>query len=99
LKWSAYGGYAVIPDHMLGTPEYRRLVSDLPAPRLALNCIGGPTATEMARTLDKDGVFVTYGGMSKKPVQVPTSLFIFKNITFKGMHGASFCVVPPGKIN
>lgn len=27
---------------------------------------------------------VTYGGMSKKPVTIPTSLFIFKNIQLRG---------------
>ncbi len=27
---------------------------------------------------------VTYGGMSKKPIKIPTSLFIFKNIQMKG---------------
>eukprot|EP00955_Chlamydomonas_euryale_P105204 365621-Chlamydomonas_euryale.AAC.16 len=27
---------------------------------------------------------VTYGGMSMQPVPVPTSLLIFKDITFKG---------------
>jgi trans-2-enoyl-CoA reductase len=27
---------------------------------------------------------VTYGGMSRKPVTVPTSQFIFKDITLKG---------------
>lgn len=27
---------------------------------------------------------VTYGGMSREPVTIPTSAFIFKDITFKG---------------
>eukprot|EP01087_Luapelamoeba_hula_P008429 TRINITY_DN20_c1_g1_i3.p1 TRINITY_DN20_c1_g1~~TRINITY_DN20_c1_g1_i3.p1 ORF type:complete len:457 (+),score=128.66 TRINITY_DN20_c1_g1_i3:59-1372(+) len=83
-RMKAYGGYIVAPEVLLGTPEYRRLVSDLPAPRLALNCVGGTSATEIARTLGQDGVLVTYGGMSRKPVQLPTSLFIFKNISSKG---------------
>jgi len=51
---------------------------------LALNCVGGETATEMTRALGKDGIMVTYGGMSLKPVTIPTSVFIFKNITLKG---------------
>jgi trans-2-enoyl-CoA reductase len=27
---------------------------------------------------------VTYGGMSREPVTIPTSLFIFKNVSLKG---------------
>lgn len=27
---------------------------------------------------------VTYGGMSREPVTIPTSAFIFKNISFRG---------------
>eukprot|EP01089_Gocevia_fonbrunei_P018368 TRINITY_DN6184_c0_g2_i2.p1 TRINITY_DN6184_c0_g2~~TRINITY_DN6184_c0_g2_i2.p1 ORF type:complete len:130 (+),score=29.72 TRINITY_DN6184_c0_g2_i2:34-423(+) len=48
------------------------------------NGVGGPSATNIARYLADDGVLVTYGGMSKKPVQLPTSLLIFKNIQARG---------------
>jgi trans-2-enoyl-CoA reductase len=47
----AYGGYIVTTDDQLGTPGFKRLISDLPKPKLALNCVGGPSATEMARLL------------------------------------------------
>ncbi|TVU27547.1 hypothetical protein EJB05_30166, partial [Eragrostis curvula] len=37
------------------------------------------------RTIKKQGgTMVTYGGMSKKPVTVPTSYFIFKDISLQG---------------
>lgn len=48
--------------------------------RLALNCVGGNETTEMAKLLT-DGYLVTYGGMAKKALSVPPSLFIFKNLT------------------
>ncbi|ODQ79760.1 hypothetical protein BABINDRAFT_161460 [Babjeviella inositovora NRRL Y-12698] len=51
---------------------------------LALNCISGKSATNIARKLGKDGIMATYGGMSKQPVILPTSLHIFKNITSAG---------------
>ncbi|KAI9144711.1 hypothetical protein BKA69DRAFT_1020642, partial [Paraphysoderma sedebokerense] len=51
---------------------------------LGLNCVGGKSATEVARTLGQNGVLVTYGGMSREPVTLPTSLFIFKNLAAKG---------------
>jgi len=51
---------------------------------LAINCVGGNTVTEMARLLSNGGIVVTYGGMSLKPVTIPTGLFIFNDITTKG---------------
>lgn len=52
--------------------------------KLGLNCIGGPSATGLARKLGQDATMLTYGAMSMKPVSLPTSLFIFKNLTAKG---------------
>lgn len=69
---------------MLEKPEVYQMLSDLPKPKLALNCIGGPSATAIARMLGENGTMVTYGGMSRKPIQLPTSLLIFKNIAVRG---------------
>jgi len=52
--------------------------------RLALNCISGPTTTSMARLLGSDAYLVSYGAMSKQPLSLPTSLFIFKNLRSVG---------------
>ena len=38
--------------------------------RLALNCVGGKNSLMLAAALANQGVMVTYGGMSKQPVQV-----------------------------
>lgn len=78
------GGYIVVTDDYLSTPEFKKLVSDLPAPKLALNCVGGPTSTEFTRLLAPGGTMVTYGGMSRKPVTVPTSALIFKDVQLRG---------------
>ncbi|EOD48072.1 putative mitochondrial enoyl protein [Neofusicoccum parvum UCRNP2] len=51
---------------------------------LGLNCVGGKPATALAKLLTSEGHLVTYGGMSKQPVQLPTALLIFKNIHFDG---------------
>jgi len=56
----------------------------LPCAQLGLNCVGGNSAIMVARQLCNGGTLVTYGGMSMQPVPVPTSLLIFKDITFKG---------------
>lgn len=47
----AYGGFIVVDENYLRSFEFRRLISDLPKPKLALNGAGGITATEMARLL------------------------------------------------
>uniref|UniRef100_A0A0R3S552 Enoyl-[acyl-carrier-protein] reductase, mitochondrial n=1 Tax=Elaeophora elaphi TaxID=1147741 RepID=A0A0R3S552_9BILA len=51
---------------------------------LALNCVGGRNAMILSTCLSNKGVMVTYGGMSKKPIEVPTGLFIFKDIKLVG---------------
>ena len=52
--------------------------------RLGLNCVGGKPTSAMAKILSPDAHMVTYGAMSKAPLQVPTALLIFRNITFDG---------------
>lgn len=52
--------------------------------RLALNCVGGKSATALAKTLSPYGAHVTYGAMSKQPVQLPFAILVFKNIRFEG---------------
>jgi len=83
-RLKAVGAFMVVSEDYVKTPQFKRLLTDLPAPKLALNCVGGTSATDLARILGPGGSMVTYGGMSKKPITIPTSLFIFKNIQLKG---------------
>lgn len=80
----AYGAYIVVGDDYIRTNEFRKLIADLPRPKLALNCVGGDSATEMSRLLAPGGTIVTYGGASLKPVTVPTSSLIFNDIKLRG---------------
>ncbi|KAH7037308.1 zinc-binding dehydrogenase [Microdochium trichocladiopsis] len=52
--------------------------------KLGMNCVGGKSAQTIAKTLGPGGAVVTYGGMSRQPVALPTGLLIFKNIRFLG---------------
>ena len=52
--------------------------------RLGLNCVGGKMVNSMAKLLAPGSSLVTYGGMSKQPVTLPTGLLIFKNLKFEG---------------
>lgn len=83
-RLKAQGATAVVDEGMVRTPAFKELIADLPAPKLALNCVGGRSATDLARRLAPGGTFVTYGGMSRQPVTLPTSLFIFRDIAARG---------------
>ncbi|KAI5118000.1 hypothetical protein M0805_008100 [Coniferiporia weirii] len=52
--------------------------------RLALNCVSGPTTSALVGLLGSDAHLVSYGGMSKQPLALPTSAFIFKGLTASG---------------
>ena len=65
-------------DFVLTEEEARASWREMPRPVLALNCVGGASATELCKSLAKDGVHVTYGGMSMRPVLASTSHLIFK---------------------
>ncbi|GJN67528.1 mitochondrial 2-enoyl thioester reductase [Purpureocillium lilacinum] len=51
---------------------------------LGLNCVGGKSATALARSLGEGATLVSYGGMAKQPVALPVGLLIFKDIRFVG---------------
>lgn len=56
----------------------------LPKPKLALNCVGGKSATEILRHLADRGQLITYGAMSRESVTAPNAALIFKDIQFRG---------------
>ncbi|KAJ3277392.1 hypothetical protein HK104_003341 [Borealophlyctis nickersoniae] len=79
------GADLVIAEDQIRTPETSARIKELgPAPRLGLNCVGGKSATNVARLTSDHAHLVTYGGMSKEPIILPTSLFIFKDLTCHG---------------
>ncbi len=51
---------------------------------LALNAVGGESALRLGRLLNEGGTVVTYGGMAKQPLRIPTGLLIFKDIRWRG---------------
>lgn len=53
-------------------------------PTLALNCVGGKSASSIMRHLDIGGVMVTYGGMSLQPVTISTSSLVFRDLSLEG---------------
>lgn len=52
--------------------------------KVGLNCVGGKPTQALVKCLSQGGHLVTYGGMSKQPVALPTAALIFKDIKFSG---------------
>lgn len=81
------GATHVVTDEELGTHEMRSKMKEWfggKPPLLGLNCVGGKSATEMARYLGHNGQYVTYGAMARAPLAIPASMLIFKNFSFHG---------------
>ncbi|KAI8897611.1 hypothetical protein BC833DRAFT_526874 [Globomyces pollinis-pini] len=79
------GANLVVTEDQVRKVETADLLKQLgDAPRLAFNGVGGKSATNMARLLGEKATMVTYGGMSRDPVIIPTSLYIFKQLNCTG---------------
>lgn len=83
-RLKAIGATHVIKEEALRRPEMKELFKTCPKPKLALNGVGGKSATELLRHLQIGGSMVTYGGMAKQPVTVPVSALIFKDVKVRG---------------
>ncbi|XP_049734476.1 enoyl-[acyl-carrier-protein] reductase, mitochondrial isoform X2 [Elephas maximus indicus] len=78
------GAEHVITEEGLRKPEMKNIFKAIPQPRLALNCVGGKSSTELLRQLAPGGTMVTYGGMAKQPIIASVSLIIFKDLKLRG---------------
>ncbi|XP_060703274.1 enoyl-[acyl-carrier-protein] reductase, mitochondrial-like isoform X1 [Hemiscyllium ocellatum] len=83
-RMKSMGAHYVITEEALRKPDMEELFKKVPRPHLALNGVGGKSATEILRHLVKGGTMVTYGGMAKQPITVPASALIFKNVKIQG---------------
>ncbi|KAK6501075.1 mitochondrial 2-enoyl thioester reductase [Arthrobotrys musiformis] len=78
------GGTEVITETEAKDRRYMAKITEGRSIKLALNCVGGESATNLARILGHNGHLITYGAMSKSPFSVPASALIFKNIHCHG---------------
>lgn len=86
-QMQALGADHVVTYSELGDKGFKSRLADWTSSShfsLALNCVGGPDASNMAKLLHNNGSLVTYGAMSKQPLSLPSSLFIFKNLKSLG---------------
>lgn len=81
--YKSQGAFAVVTPEYATTNYMRRLLSDIPAPKLLLNHGCGPHASRLVKLLGDNGTCVTYGNASGKPMQVSAVDAITRNLTFK----------------
>ncbi|GAB2303395.1 hypothetical protein Dimus_037386 [Dionaea muscipula] len=86
------GADEVFTETQLQVKNVKGLLTNLPEPVLGFNCVGGAAASLVLKFLRNGGTMVTYGGMSKQPITVSTSSFIFK-VKPKSVFGCLFSQV------
>jgi mitochondrial enoyl-[acyl-carrier protein] reductase / trans-2-enoyl-CoA reductase len=52
--------------------------------KLGFNCVGGGAVADLSRLMAQGGTIVTYGAMSRRPLTIPASGLIFKNLSLRG---------------
>jgi trans-2-enoyl-CoA reductase len=80
----AEGGDVVLVDGEKLRDEVKDATSGA-AIRLGLNSVGGDSALRLANCLSFGGTLVSFGAMSLQPLKIPTGLFIFKDLRFRGI--------------
>lgn len=71
-------------DYVLLEEEILQDLSEIPNADLALDAVGGPYADLFSEKLTQNGVIVSYGSLSKKPIEIKSRALIYKNVTLKG---------------
>ena len=79
-----YGANLVVSDDEDGKNEAIETIGkDLVS--LAINAVGGDSALRIMSLLSEGGTHITYGAMAKRPLKVPNSFLIFKDLRIQGL--------------
>jgi mitochondrial enoyl-[acyl-carrier protein] reductase / trans-2-enoyl-CoA reductase len=79
------GGTINVPSDYVNTQGFRDMLAELERPlKVAFNAVGGENANDIARCLSYGGTMVTYGGMAKRPVNVPQETINYRGLTMEG---------------
>jgi trans-2-enoyl-CoA reductase len=77
------GGNIVVMDNDEGKNSAMEQIGNSPV-ELALNAVGGESALRIMSMLSEGATHITYGAMGKRPLKVPNSMLIFKNLKLRG---------------
>jgi len=88
-KWvpilKSLGGDAVLPEEKDSIKKIVEIVGgENNLPRLALNSIGGESASRLTRMVGFAGTVVTFGGMTGDLIRFPTRDLIFNDLRLRG---------------
>jgi len=78
------GADIVIKDTDLTNRDIVKSITSSASIRLALNCVGGKTTSNILKLLASDAYIITYGAMSREPLIIPATPLLFKGLTAKG---------------
>lgn len=81
----------VVDDDEIGAVQARLQGLNV---RLALDVIGGASAGRLLHLLSPKGKLVTYGVVSGKPMELPGSLFIWKQLSVEGFYEGHPHILP-----
>ncbi|XP_065846439.1 enoyl-[acyl-carrier-protein] reductase, mitochondrial-like [Oscarella lobularis] len=81
---TSLGATEVVTEEFAQSRKLRELIQTMGKPKLALNCVGGKSATALLQNLQQSGTMVTYGGMSRRPISVGTGMMIFSDLKLCG---------------
>jgi trans-2-enoyl-CoA reductase len=79
----ALGADAVVVDDEDMAAAAKEVLGGV-VPRLALNAVGGISATRLAGLLGPGGALVTYGAMSREALKIPNGFLIFRDLACRG---------------
>jgi trans-2-enoyl-CoA reductase len=79
----AEGADIVLVENEKISAEIKSATGGAPV-RLALNSVGGDSATRIAGALTEGGTIVTFGAMARQPLKIPNGQLIFSDIAWRG---------------
>ncbi|XP_062508492.1 enoyl-[acyl-carrier-protein] reductase, mitochondrial-like, partial [Corticium candelabrum] len=78
------GATEVVTEEFAQSYRMKSVIEQMGEPTLALNGVGGKSSLTLLRLLADGGTMVTYGGMSRQPITVPTGSLIFNDKSIQG---------------
>ena len=79
------GGDVIVRESQLHGVDFKKIMDDLPVPKLALNGRGGSVMTDTCRLL-RDTTVVTYNESSNEPFSLTASYLVNNHLCLKGFN-------------
>lgn len=84
-RLESLGADVIVRESLVHGVDFKKIMADLPAPKLAFNGRGGETMTNTCRLL-KNATVVTYNETSYEDFAMTSSYFTLNNLCLKGFN-------------